>query len=316
MLNYRPYIHKFESEFGLPPGLLAQLIRAESGGNPNAKSPVGAIGLGQLMPATAKGLGVNPYDPVDNLRGAAKYLSQQLNAFKSVPLALAAYNAGGGAVRKYNGIPPYAETRAYVKRIMGNWGGGPGHVKETGASIPVKNSVVGHKPPILDTSKWDKMLRNVQSWSPGGEFQDSIVRKANLGKSRELNRYAAALEAPSFLNPPSPQSNVRLGKNPFSVFENRFGLTRSSSDNDAQGVHVGGSYHYQKAPWGVRGYDYGDARNDPSTLNQVGQFIKRHPNIVKGIKEAYYDPWGFRVENGQILQGPLGGHDDHLHLAF
>ena len=93
-------------------------IAVESAFNPDARSPVGAIGLGQLMPATAETLGVDPQDPEDNLRGSARYLLAQLESFGSADLALAAYNAGPEAVRKYGGIPPYAETLAHVAKVL------------------------------------------------------------------------------------------------------------------------------------------------------------------------------------------------------
>jgi len=104
---------------GVPRKLLLALIEAESGGNPNAKSRVGAMGLTQLMPGTAKDLGVtDPWDPVQNVNGGAKYLSRQLKKFGSVDLALAAYNAGPGRVAKSgNKVPDIKETREYVNRI-------------------------------------------------------------------------------------------------------------------------------------------------------------------------------------------------------
>ncbi len=108
------------SEFGIDQNLFRALINAESSWNPNSISPAGAKGLTQLMPATAKGLGVtDPFDPMQNLRGGAKYLKQMLDQFGSVELALAAYNAGPGAVKRYSGIPPFAETQNYVKKITG-----------------------------------------------------------------------------------------------------------------------------------------------------------------------------------------------------
>jgi soluble lytic murein transglycosylase-like protein len=105
---------------GLDPALLAGLIKQESGFNPTAGSPAGARGLAQLMPGTAAGLGVtNVLDPVQSINGGAKYLKQQLDAFGGdVVKALAAYNAGPGAVKRFGGVPPYAETQNYVKAVQ------------------------------------------------------------------------------------------------------------------------------------------------------------------------------------------------------
>lgn len=103
---------------GIDAKLLRAVAWAESRGRNDAISNKGAIGIMQLMPATAASLGVNPRDPLDNIDGGAAYLAQQLATFGSVPLALAAYNAGPGAVIRYRGVPPYAETRAYVSNIL------------------------------------------------------------------------------------------------------------------------------------------------------------------------------------------------------
>jgi len=107
---------------GLDPALLAGLIKQESNFNPNAGSPAGARGLAQLMPATAAGLGVtNVLDPVQSINGGAKYLAQQLKTFGGdVAKGLAAYNAGPGAVQRFGGIPPYAETQNYVRIVQAN----------------------------------------------------------------------------------------------------------------------------------------------------------------------------------------------------
>jgi soluble lytic murein transglycosylase-like protein len=107
---------------GLDPALLAGLIKQESGFNPKAGSGAGARGLTQLMPGTAAGLGVNNVlDPVQSINGGAKYLKQQLDAFGGdTAKALAAYNAGPGAVQRFGGIPPYSETQNYVRIVQAN----------------------------------------------------------------------------------------------------------------------------------------------------------------------------------------------------
>lgn len=109
---------------GIDPALFESLVQAESDFNPRAVSRTGAMGLSQLMPGTAKSLGVSDaFDPVQNLNGGAKYLAGLLKQFEGDERkALAAYNAGPGAVRRYDGVPPFSETQNYVDRIMTRMG--------------------------------------------------------------------------------------------------------------------------------------------------------------------------------------------------
>lgn len=104
----------------VPEDLFLRLVQQESGWSAAAKSNKGAVGLAQLMPLTARRLSVDPLDPRQNLEGGARYLRQQYDRFGSWRLALAAYNAGPEAVEKYDGVPPYRETKNYVKSILGS----------------------------------------------------------------------------------------------------------------------------------------------------------------------------------------------------
>jgi hypothetical protein len=118
-MDYRQAARDAARKYGIDPEMFLRLIQQESSFRPDVVSPKGAIGLGQLMPATAKELGVDPTDPMQNLEGAAKYLSQQLKRFGDPSLALAAYNAGPTRVARLGRVPNIAETQNYVKTILG-----------------------------------------------------------------------------------------------------------------------------------------------------------------------------------------------------
>lgn len=119
---YLPQVLAAEARYSLPTGLLDALVWTESRYNPLAVSTAGAAGLGQLMPGTARALGItNRYDPGTNILGAARYLRQMLDRFGLVHLAVAAYNAGPGAVERAGGIPINGETPNYVRDVLRNW---------------------------------------------------------------------------------------------------------------------------------------------------------------------------------------------------
>ncbi len=142
---YASEINAAAAKHGIDPALLAGLVKQESGFNPNATSSAGAKGLTQLMPATARSLGVtDATDPIQALDGGAKYLKQMLDQFGGDErLALAAYNAGPGAVTRFGGIPPYAETKAYVEKVLANRDGFTTTALAPGAATASPASALG-----------------------------------------------------------------------------------------------------------------------------------------------------------------------------
>lgn len=130
-----PLVHQVACEQGLPIGLFDALIMQESRYKHTAISPKGALGLAQLMPGTARQLGTNPYAVIDNLRGGARYLRQQVDRFGRYDLALAAYNAGPGRVARHRQVPAIAETIGYVRNISARWGE-PSSVKLASTTSP------------------------------------------------------------------------------------------------------------------------------------------------------------------------------------
>lgn len=118
---YQPLFESAGERWNVDPALLAAVAQTESGFDPGAVSPVGAQGLMQFMPATAAEMGVDPSDPASAIDGAARYLRTSLDQFTSPELAIASYNAGRGAVSRYGGIPPFAETQNYVQKVMDAW---------------------------------------------------------------------------------------------------------------------------------------------------------------------------------------------------
>lgn len=116
---YGSLVQAAADRYGVDPALVQAVMETESGGDPQARSPAGAAGLMQLMPSTAEALGVtDPYDPAQSIDAGSRYLASQLRRLGDVAAALAAYNAGPGAVQRWGGVPPYRETREYVAQVL------------------------------------------------------------------------------------------------------------------------------------------------------------------------------------------------------
>jgi hypothetical protein len=194
MVDYRAEAARIAQKYGIDPNLFVRLIEQESGFNPEAKSPAGALGLAQLMPGTALDMGVMRIDPLQNLEGGAKYFRQQLDAFGGDPaLALAAYNAGPGNVKKYGGIPPFAETQNYVSRILGTQ---PGNTQQGGPAVdqyaqqPQQKGILSF---ITDPEKRAKLglVLSSLATTPNAGVQQMLTNKiAGFEDTRTQNKTA------------------------------------------------------------------------------------------------------------------------------
>ncbi len=149
--DLRSLVDQVSREHGVDPKLVDALVRVESAYDPKAVSKKGAMGLMQLMPETAKRLRVNdPFDPEQNIRGGVREFSRLIERYSgNLQFALAAYNAGEGAVARYRGIPPYAETRSYVSKIMTLYTGRPYRYAKSYRAVPVRMTRDGNGTTVI-----------------------------------------------------------------------------------------------------------------------------------------------------------------------
>ena len=184
-------------QYGVPLSVAHAVVAQESGYNPNARSPVGAGGLMQLMPGTAKGLGVkNVFDPVQNVDGGMRMLGNLIHQLKSVPLALAAYNAGPGAVAKYGGVPPYPETQNYVKSIMAK-------AQQGGGALPTAGGGGGKSLPMRSPDG-PNLSQLIQAAAPT-DLNQSILQKLGGTAGHVAQAAQAPIPMPKELQGQGPQ---------------------------------------------------------------------------------------------------------------
>jgi hypothetical protein len=303
---------------GIPLPLFRRLISSESAWNQDAVSPAGALGLGQLMPATAKGLGVDPRDPIQNLDGAARYLSSQYKRFGKWDLALAAYNAGPGAVEKYGGIPPYKETQGYVKKITA---GGVGQLKlKGGQPAPAPSVRQATSSPAIPQQAFgtlNDLFRKV------GLAPLDVVGDMPLGVPGRVAAPSppAAAAAPALS--PTPNGKLpRFRKLDLAVHliqkAQSMGLTVKENpfvDGVDPVLHVKGSDHYRVLGKrkGKKVGAGGDVSGDPETMRAFFEYASQFAG--KGLKDLFHDPVGYSYDNGKRWNKTIGGHGKHVHWS-
>lgn len=275
--SYDPYVQKWAAKYKVDPKLVHAIIRAESGGNVRAGSSAGAKGLMQLMDATGRGLGVrDPFNPNQNVMGGTKYISNLLKKYKGdTRKALAAYNAGPGNVDKYGGIPPFAETQTYVKRVLGYWkeaGGGGSPM----AAAPAGRARVRSP---LDTGGAGSGFTEQQRAVLGGMFDDSPI--IQLALQQLTGSPVAGMGSLPTARRRRPgggggggggRATAKDWRDLQRIGRNRFGLENDPGNSQTNGGrHTRGSEHYDD-----RAIDFGTARNSIKQLKRAMRWYKAH----------------------------------------
>jgi hypothetical protein len=286
--DYRAYAFQAAQRAGIAnPEIFVRQINAESGFRPDARSPAGALGIAQIMPGTARGWGVDPLDPKASLDAAANAMAKYLRSYKGDwAKALAAYNAGVGAVAKYGGVPPYAETRNYIKKILN--GSNP--------SEPVRAYAPTTTPTETSSSSWrdDKFLQNYlkgSSWEPFLDFMESV-------SYFPANRAQADGAGPN-VQTGSGVPARRKGEKGYQYLQRLgqtlFGLKNDPGDSQTTGGrHAKGSRHYAG-----QAVDFGDARNSRQQLQAWHDYLDRNREAL-GLAELLWQ---------------VPGHYNHVHAA-
>lgn len=321
-----PIVQAAAARHGIRPGLLEGLVAQESAWNPGAVSGSGAIGPTQLMPATARELGVDPYDAAQNVEGGAKYLKQQLDRFGGDErLALAAYNAGPGAVQKYGGIPPFAQTQNYVPSVLGKaaryGNGGPAPTTAT-ATLPAAAPQARTEDPLgrLMRGLVGDALRPVSFEQPSTPSARQPSRSEAANNVRGF-RLSDALLSSGFSSAPFEQSDL---------FGNRRSRSRMAGDALAGAV--------TRAPGGKSAVPFGGDQSGADPLNEAltkltaGLFTPRDSSVPRqaasGTLATAQPDSSIGGQAGRVVEyltgdkthprydPSHGGGNYHEHLAF
>ena len=313
---------------GIDPNLFKALVTQESGWRPDATSPVGAVGLTQLMPATAKGLGVtNISDPAQNLRAGAQYLAQQIKTFGgNIPKALAAYNAGPGAVMKFNGIPPYAETQNYVNTIMGNY-------KKSGPYQSTTPTTPATPPPSAPGAPgWGALSTPAQRGIALGNLLQTNLRRTLGGPNATLMNSMRQLGVPGSvigaIGGSMPNLNIKMPapEEQAAVHDQLTNFTASTSGpnvkvsaNAAGAVQLAKDYLGTPYVWGgdsTKGFDcsgllqYVWAKQGVpiprTTYDQFKQGQKISTGSLRPGDAVFFKGSDSKVVDGQLLPGHVG----------
>lgn len=320
--DWRAFAAQAAADAGYDPAMFVAQIGAESGFNPSARSPVGATGIAQIMPGTAKAWGVNLYDndPSDDIRAAARNMAAYYRQYGNYEDALEAYNAGGGNVIRGKGIK-YNETRNYVAKILGT-AGKSGGVQVT-ASAPVVTAAAGGVAPSGVTLD-DATIRRLGQWRAQSDaamaqgktldLPADIVAKINQARAAQASAQPAATTAVA--SPPSGASAVQLASSSGDAYAWSHALAKQSGlstpstyRSPAENARVGGSKTSAHMTLGAAT----DFAGSPAAMRAFALWAIEQAK--QGVfKEVFYDPVG-QWDNGRFSPQGIGGHSDHVHIT-
>lgn len=312
-IDYRRTAAEMARRYGIDPNRFVRQIGAESGFNPRARSPVGATGIAQIMPATARGWGVDPNDPVASLNAAARAMSKYLRSYGGDwRKALAAYNAGPGAVAKYGGVPPYRETQNYIKKILSGQDPNDAGAIDSGGddvSAPFSNEPSGVNQAAILAALRDKGPdQSLTSTVGRAVLQQRALMQNSLGPEINYDPVNAnePVEQPSRqgINSYKPDGSYKWAED----LARKFGVRMSSTYRDpAHNARVGGSRTSRHMTRGAAV----DFAGTPAQMRALALAA-----MASGkFKEVFYDPVG-QFDNGRRSPRGIGGHSDHVHITL